>query len=108
MMRLFITDNVISYIFFYSTFLTFSPYTKAALSPAIDELESGYNTIVDENNQIILSSILKVGDRFSNRLKEIGYKPLHSKTLHEPHDANAYQRSRCTFMKLLERQPAAL
>ncbi len=53
-------------------------------------------------------SIMQVGDRFSSRLNELGYQTLHSKTLHDPHDANAYQRSRRTFMKLLEHQPAAL
>ncbi|SFM20917.1 stage II sporulation protein P [Pelosinus propionicus] len=179
-------------VFLFLLFSTYSPCTQASSSPAIDELESGYNTILDENDQIILQSglvlhigdqyisednklyeivtiegslakaryieseptlslemeiitvqgaadsnqpiiaiyhthtdesyiptdgksttpgegsIMKVGDRFSNRLKELGYQPLHSKTLHEPHDANAYQRSRRTFMKLLERQPAAL
>jgi stage II sporulation protein P len=179
-------------VFLFLLFSTFSPCTRAAFSPAIDELESGYNTIVDENDQMILQSglvlhvgdryisednklyeittiegslakaryieseptlsletelitvqgaadgnqpiiaiyhthtdesyiptdgnsttpgegsIMKVGDRFSSRLKELGYQPLHSKTLHDPHDANAYQRSRRTFMKLLERQPAAL
>ncbi len=178
--------------FLFLLFSTYSPCIQAASSPTIDELGSGYNTIVDENDQIILQSglvlhvgdqyisedntlyeivtiegslakaryidseptlslemelitvqgaadnnqpiiaiyhthtdesyiptdgnsttpgqgsIMQVGDRFSSRLKEIGYKPLHSKTLHDPHDANAYQRSRRTFMKLLERQPAAL
>jgi stage II sporulation protein P len=53
-------------------------------------------------------SIMQVGDSFSSRLSELGYQTLHSKTLHEPHDANAYQRSRRTFMKMLEHQPAAL
>lgn len=184
--------------FFYvivSTFLlfsTFHPYTLAASSYNQDELESGYNTIVDDRNNILLQSglvihigdtyineddnlyeitsiegslakaryiksdstlslgtefiptqgtakaaqpliaiyhthtdesyiptngksttpgsgsIMQVGDSFSSRLNELGYQTLHSKTLHEPHDANAYQRSRRTFMKLLERQPAAL
>jgi stage II sporulation protein P len=53
-------------------------------------------------------SIMLVGDSLSNRLNELGYQTEHDKTLHEPHDANAYQRSRRTFMRLLERQPAAL
>lgn len=171
---------------------TFSPYTTAAVSPDGAELESGYSTIVDDNNTIILQlglalhvgdkyiseddnlyeitivegslakaryistesslsiipqsitvqgpagglqpliaiyhthtdesyipsdgnatnpgngSIMLVGDRFSNRLNELGYQTIHSKTLHDPHDANAYQRSRRTFMQLLEHQPAAL
>ncbi len=53
-------------------------------------------------------SIMLVGDTFARSLSELGYQPIHDKTLHEPHDANAYQRSRRTFMKLLEQQPAAL
>jgi stage II sporulation protein P len=184
-----------SYFVIISTILllfTFYPYTSAALSPDGDELESGYSTIVDDNNTIISQlgfalhigdkyisednklyeiiavegtmakarylntesslslipesilvqgpaagpqpliaiyhshtdesyipsdgnastpgkgSIMLVGDSFSNRLNELGYQTIHNKTLHDPHDANAYQRSRRTFMKLLERQPAAL
>lgn len=53
-------------------------------------------------------SIILVGNTFAQRLAELGYQPIHDKTLHEPHDANAYQRSRRTFMKLLAQQPAAL
>jgi len=173
-------------------FFTFYPHTSAAFSPDGDELESGYSTIVDDNNSIIsqlgftlhvgdkyisednilyeimavegtlakarylstesslslspesivvqgpiggpqpliaiyhshtdesyiptegnastpgTGSIMLVGDSFNNRLNELGYQTIHSKTLHDPHDANAYQRSRRTFMKLLEYQPAAL
>lgn len=53
-------------------------------------------------------SILLVGEAFSKRLSELGYQTNHDKTLHDPHDANAYQRSRRTAMKLLQQQPAAL
>jgi stage II sporulation protein P len=53
-------------------------------------------------------SIMLVGDAFQQRLEELGYRVTHSKTLHDPHDANAYQRSRRTFMKLLNEQPVAL
>ncbi|MDF2635641.1 MAG: stage sporulation protein [Pelosinus sp.] len=178
-----------------STFLLFPTlhsYTLAFSSPEQDELDSGYNTIVDDKNNILLQSglvlhigdvyineddhlyeitsiegslaiarhitsestlslgtefipaqgaatavqsliaiyhthtdesyiptdgkssdpgkgsIMEVGDSFNNRLNELGYQTLHSKTLHEPHDANAYQRSRRTFMKLLGHQPVAL
>lgn len=171
---------------------TFYPYTTSAVSLDGDELESGYSTIVDDNDTIISQlgfaihvgdkyisednklyeimlvegtlakarfintesssslapesitvqgsptdsqpliaiyhshtdesyipsdanattpgngSIMLVGDSFSNRLKELGYQTIHSKTLHDPHDANAYQRSRRTFMELLKSQPAAL
>lgn len=53
-------------------------------------------------------SILKVGEAFANRLAENGLRVDHSKALHDPHDANAYQRSRRTFAQLLKSQPAAL
>lgn len=53
-------------------------------------------------------SIMTVGDAFASRLNNLGFQTEHDKTLHEPHDANAYQRSRRTFMKLLNNQPQAL
>lgn len=52
--------------------------------------------------------IIQVGSFFADKLNELGYAVEHSKILHEPHDANAYQRSRRTFFKLLTKQPAAL
>jgi stage II sporulation protein P len=53
-------------------------------------------------------SIMAVGDVFEKKLLELGYQVNHSKTLHDPHDANAYHRSRRTAMKLLQEQPAAI
>ncbi len=53
-------------------------------------------------------SIMLVGDAFEERLTELGYEVTHSKTLHDPHDANAYHRSRRTAMKLLQEQPIAI
>ena len=53
-------------------------------------------------------TIMLVGDALEKRLTELGYQVQHSKILHDPHDANAYQRSRRTFMKLLADQPATL
>lgn len=52
-------------------------------------------------------TITEVGGALARRLSELGYEPAHDQTLHNPHDANAYQRSRRTFMKLLEKQPVA-
>lgn len=45
---------------------TFSPYIAAAVSPDSVELESGYSTIVDDNNTIILQLglALHVGDKY--------------------------------------------
>lgn len=53
-------------------------------------------------------SIIEVGKAFSDRLVELGIRAEHSTALHDPHDANAYQRSRRTFAQLLKNQPAAL
>ena len=52
--------------------------------------------------------VMKVGTVFAAKLEELGYRVTQSKTLHEPHDANAYQRSRRTFFKLLQEKPTAL
>lgn len=53
-------------------------------------------------------SIMKVGDVFAEKLRSLGYTVEHDKALHDPHDANAYIRSRRTVAKLLNQQPAAL
>ena len=53
-------------------------------------------------------SIMQVGDAFQAKLTELHYQVDHDKTLHAPHDANAYQRSRRTVMRLLQQQPVAL
>lgn len=53
-------------------------------------------------------SIMQVGESLVSRLNELGYQTLHDTTLHDPHDANAYHRSRRTFMKLLRNRPTAL
>lgn len=53
-------------------------------------------------------TIMKVGSALADRLQANGYRVEHSVTLHDPHDANAYHRSRRTFVKLLTKQPVAL
>jgi len=55
------------------------------------------------NGQVML-----VGSTLAERLTELGYKVDHSKTAHDPHDANAYHRSRRTALKLLQKQPDAI
>ncbi len=52
--------------------------------------------------------IFSVGGAFSRRLAELGYAVENDQTRHDPHDANAYHRSRRTFKRLLEKKPAAL
>jgi len=52
--------------------------------------------------------ILKVGTAMADTLKNGGVSVLDDKTPHEPHDANAYHRSRRTAVNLLKQRPAAI
>ncbi len=52
--------------------------------------------------------IFNVGGAFAQRLVALGYAVENDQTKHDPHDANAYHRSRRTFMRLLEQKPSAL
>lgn len=52
--------------------------------------------------------IFKVGSTFADGLRGQGVTVVDDKTPHEPHDANAYHRSRRTAMNLLKRRPVAL
>jgi len=51
--------------------------------------------------------VFKVGAVFAQRLVDLGYAVENNQTRHDPHDANAYQRSRRTFVRLLDHGPAA-
>lgn len=52
--------------------------------------------------------IFKVGSALASQLKAKGITALDDKTPHDPHDANAYHRSRRTAVKLMKDRPAAL
>ena len=52
--------------------------------------------------------IFKVGKVFSQTLEQNGANAILSLRPHEPHDANAYGRSRRTAMQLMKQQPVAL
>lgn len=52
--------------------------------------------------------IFQVGDSYSNKLKREGTAVLHDKTPHDPHDNNAYYRSRRTAAQLLKKNPIAI
>lgn len=52
--------------------------------------------------------IYKVGDRLAEKLKEKGADVIYDKTPHEPHDADAYRRSRRTALELMKQTPAAI
>jgi stage II sporulation protein P len=52
--------------------------------------------------------ILKVGDSMVEALRRSGFTVVHSKDNHNPHDINAYNRSRRTAVKLLKDTPDAV
>lgn len=52
--------------------------------------------------------IFQVGDSYSSQLSRKGSRVLHDKTPHDPHDDNAYYRSRRTAAQLLKKNPIAI
>lgn len=52
--------------------------------------------------------IFQVGDSYTDRLKQEGTLVLHDKTPHDPHDDNAYYRSRRTAAQLMKKNPVAI
>ncbi len=52
--------------------------------------------------------ILEVGDTLARALEERGVRAIHDRTLHEPHDAAAYRRSRRTAVGLVRRGATVL
>lgn len=52
--------------------------------------------------------ILKVAGVIAEELEKEGVEVLHSENIHDPHDVNAYQRSRKTAAQLLQGAPAAI
>ena len=44
----------------------------------------------------------------AEQLEEKGVNVIHDTTLHTPHDAGAYDRSRRTAVQILKQRPAAL
>lgn len=53
-------------------------------------------------------SIMKVGTTLTNSLRNNGISVYHSFVRHDPHDMNAYGRSRKTVFQLLKQQPDAI
>lgn len=52
--------------------------------------------------------IINVGTVLSTKLEELGFATILNTSAHEPHDANAYHRSRRTAVELLGEQPMLL
>jgi stage II sporulation protein P len=51
---------------------------------------------------------LQVGNSYENNLSREGARVLHDKTPHDPHDSNAYYRSRRTAVRLMKDNPIAM
>lgn len=52
--------------------------------------------------------IYKVGAQLAAKLKDKGVKVAYDETPHDPHDADAYRRSRRTAIELMKQGPAAI
>ncbi len=52
--------------------------------------------------------IYDVGQSLSTRLKQLGFNVIYNKNNHNPHDINAYNRSRRTAASLLKQRPDAV
>lgn len=52
--------------------------------------------------------IMKVGNAYTKAMEQKGVSVIHSTRPHDPHDANAYNRSRRTALELLKKNPAAI
>ena len=52
--------------------------------------------------------ILEVASVIAEELENQGVTVIHSENIHDPHDVNAYQRSRKTASQLLQEAPAAM
>ncbi|HAA89489.1 MAG: Stage II sporulation protein P [Thermoanaerobacterales bacterium 50_218] len=89
---------------------------KAADSGARKNLVAIYHTHSDESyvpsdgsaSVYANGGIFKVGKVFAEKLRSEGFEVLHSLRPHDPHDANAYYRSRRTAVQLLQKQPVAI
>lgn len=54
-------------------------------------------------------SIIRVGNTLADKLRALDYDIVHSIALHDPHDANAYHRSRRTALSLIRKDyPTAM
>lgn len=52
--------------------------------------------------------VFKVGEVFAEKLRSMGVMVDYNKQPHEPHDADAYRRSRRTAFRLAQKAPAAM
>lgn len=93
--------------------------TGQTLFPAIPRTKSShvvvYHTHTDESyiptsgqaSQPGGGDVFAVGDALAETLRKAGVSVTHSRATHDPHDINAYSRSRRTLTQLLKEQPDA-
>ncbi len=103
-------------------YLTWAGYFKNSQTVAVTAINWGnrsvgvYHTHTDESyiptdgkSSIPFNGgIYEVGSEFVEALRDRGVQVKYYKTPHDPHDANAYARSRRTAMGLLKHNPIAL
>jgi len=108
-----VDQKLLAYNEFYSCLEL--PATAAAAAPSKRPVAI-YHTHSDESylptdGKISIpfnGGIIDVGDTYTENLTENGTRVLHDKTPHDPHDNNAYYRSRRTAAALLKKNPVAM
>ncbi|MDW7675441.1 MAG: stage II sporulation protein P [Bacillota bacterium] len=63
---------------------------------------------VEAEGEAAQGGIVNVGEMLATKLEELGFNVVLDTTPHEPHDANAYYRSRRTAAQLLKEQPVLM
>lgn len=67
--------------------------------------DESYNPSDGTSSKEGAGGIYDVGDALANKLKSLGFQVEHNKNNHNPHDVNAYNRSRRTAATLLRNNP---
>ncbi len=103
--------DLLAYSEFYSRLEV--PVAKMARNPrpvAIYHTHSDESYVPTDGSESIpfKGGIYQVGQSLVNRLKSGGVRVDYDKTPHDPHDDNAYYRSRRTAVRLMQNNPIAL
>ncbi|MGE5379659.1 MAG: stage II sporulation protein P [Methylocystaceae bacterium] len=95
----------------------FARFTATRTAQAADNIHVVlYHTHTDESyaptdkasTQPFKGSVMQVGTALADGLRDNGISVYHSFVRHDPHDVNAYNRSRKTVFQLLKQQPDAI
>ncbi len=67
--------------------------------------DESYNPSDGTSSKEAAGGIYDVGEALAGKLRNLGFKVVHNKNNHNPHDVNAYNRSRRTAATLLRGKP---